>query len=125
MVAGFGGSPWGTSRNLDRRRRRRSGWKRPADQRDLRLGVAQLHGGGEAIPAPRHGLNRTLALEIRIEDLAQRGDVVRDAALLDEGIRPHPLQELLLGDDSTGVLDQDEQDFERLWRQRDVFVALG
>ena len=111
--------------NLDRRRRRCNGRKRSADQRDLGPGIAQPHGGREAITAARHGLNRTLTFEIRIEDLAERRDVVRDAAFFDEGIGPHPLEELLLGDHPTRFLDQDEQDFESLWRQRDVFEALG
>jgi hypothetical protein len=82
-----------------------------------------MHRHGEAIAAPGHGGNRPVALEMRIQDLAQRRDVVGNAALFDEGIRPHPLQDLFLGDDAARFLDEQAQGVERLGREGNELAA--
>jgi hypothetical protein len=50
-------------------------------------------------------------------DLAQQEDLLTEVAFLDEGSRPHRLQEFVLRDDPRPLLDEQQQYVERLRRQ--------
>ncbi len=75
------------------------------------------HVGNEAVATPGDGRD-VLGLVVSIQDLAQQEDLLSEVAFLDEGSRPHGLQELVFGDDPRPLLDQEQQQVEGLGRQR-------
>ena len=57
------------------------------------------------------------------ESLPQDRNVPSEPALLDDGVTPNPLEQLILGKNAIPMLDQDQQRFERLGSQRHRFCA--
>ncbi len=54
---------------------------------------------------------------------AQRGDVLRQIGLGDEGVRPDRLDQIVFLHHLPAPLQQDQEDREGLWRERDLLVA--
>jgi hypothetical protein len=78
-----------------RRRRRRTVW------------VAARERDGEPITTSRNRCDRLLP-----EDLAQRGDLHLQIVLFDDELRPDPVQQLLLGHQLTGPLQERDEHIE-------------
>src|SRR5262245_5789899 len=57
------------------------------------------------------------------ERLTQQRDVSGQAGVLDEAVGPYPSNQLVLADDFTGVLDENEERVQDLRRQCDGFVV--
>jgi hypothetical protein len=55
---------------------------------------------------------------------SENGDVGGKITLFDEGIRPRGLDQIILGDDLTGLFHEGKQELDCLWRHRDDSAAL-
>jgi len=74
-----------------------------------------LHCRGELIAAAGNGYDRTGLIAQR---LAQRGDVLVQVVLFDEGIGPDGLKQLLLGNHAAGVERQVSENIQTLRGER-------
>ena len=79
-----------------------------------RLSRGDFNLGHEAISDARDGLDVLLAGGLLAERLPQHRHVVIEIVLFDSSIRPDGLEQLLLGDEAPGVLDQHDERVEHL-----------
>jgi hypothetical protein len=79
--------------------------RRPGELEDL---------GDEAVPPARDGHDVPVVVGPLSQRLAEGGDVLGEVGLGDEGVRPDPPDQLLLLHHLAPILQQDEQDRERL-----------
>ena len=101
--------------------RRRSGDRGGLLSRLRLRGAGALDGRQEAVAGPRHRLDpfarRALAVARR-QGAADQPDVLREGALLHHRVGPQTAEQLLLGDQVPGPLDQIEQGVESARLQR-------
>ena len=78
----------------------------------------RLHLGGEAVAAPRHRHDVAVLTLSLPERPAQRGDILREVVLLDEGVRPEGAHQLLLAEHLPGMPHEVDQRVEDPRRER-------
>src|SRR5262249_11307370 len=76
--------------------------------------------------APGDGLDAATLRPALIQDSAERGDLHRQVAVLDDGSGPHRIHDLVPWDEVTRTFDENAEDFERprADRQRNKGAAL-
>ena len=82
-----------------------------------RIAGAQL--GNETVTASMHRLDETRLLWIVAQGLAQLGDADLQHRLGDEGVGPHRIQQLRLGEQRVGVTHQHIEQLQRFFAQGD------
>jgi hypothetical protein len=118
-----------------RRPRRSRHWRRKKSSRPFVSNVPTTYAARPLVaersdrrhePITASGNGRDVLTGLRLaERAAQQRDVLRQAALLDERVRPDQRQQLLLSDHVTAALHQGQQQVHRLGRQRHHLVAAA
>src|SRR5882762_9500027 len=75
--------------------------------------------GNEAIASLGDGLDVFAAVRSITQNLPEVEDVPGQIAFLDENTRPDLFEQLFFFDDVPGLLDQNKEGFQVLWRERD------
>ncbi len=101
-----------------RQRRQRAGVRRRRERcrthRTPRVRVRQeLDAGHERVPLVGGVDDVACAIHAVAQRLAHRDHVEAQAALVDDDVAPHPLDQLLLADDAAGVVNQRDEEVER------------
>jgi hypothetical protein len=78
----------------------------------------------EAVTVPRHRLDVEV-VALAAERLAQRRDVVREVALLDDRVGPHRCDQLVARQQPSRAPHQDDEGVEDLGAQRDGQAVAG
>ena len=93
--------------------------------RQFRFQRADRHGGDEAIPAPVRRLDVLRLARIVVQRLPDFPDADLERGVADEDVGPQRVEELLLGDEATGVLREIGEYVVGLGGERnDTVVAL-
>ena len=79
----------------------------------------------EAIPSPRDRRDAALVIRIVGQDPPDGENLLTEICLLDGGVRPHDVEELVLPDRPAAPLDERQQDVEGLAGDRNGAVVAG
>jgi hypothetical protein len=74
--------------------------------------------GRESVASLRNSFDVSSARSFAVQHSSQLEDVLRQAALLDESLRPEPLHQLIFLEDVAIVFDEDCESLEELWGER-------
>jgi hypothetical protein len=108
--------PVAAREDLGARRARRQHRDGPPPRDRALVARARRDLGHEAIADSRNGLDEAALLS---QGLAQRRDVDREDAFLDDHVGPDPAEQVRLGDESSRAAYKRHEEVERLRRQHD------
>ena len=75
-----------------------------------------LHGGDESISVTGNGDDEIVLVGTLAKRAPQGRDLARQVVLVDRGVRPHAVQELIFADDVVSMFEQHDEHVERLRR---------
>src|SRR3954447_10729780 len=75
-----------------------------------------MHRGDELVAMTRNGHDVVVLIRPLAECAPQRRDLADQIVLLHRGIRPYQIQQLVLTDDTVAVMEQNDENVERLCR---------